>query len=111
MDELSTMRRMALFNLLMAYGMALMGTKFVERFTGEPGLADDLEQMAAQVARMKNVVPSGWTIEEEADAIGQATREFNNNIAQWVSEIRKPSRMADIPDRLRDRGYLLKGAA
>src|SRR4051794_37744573 len=42
MDELSTMRRMALFNLLMAYGMALMGTKFVERFTGEPGLADDL---------------------------------------------------------------------
>jgi len=81
--------RLALMNGLMAYGMGWMASRLVERFAREPGLADQLEQMRAEVERqLKDAVPEGWSIEEKADAIEQATREFNKNVEQWIAAVR-----------------------
>jgi hypothetical protein len=87
MDDLSAARRFALMNGLIAYGMSLMAGRLLQRLACQSGFADDLEKVGAEIVRqMKNGIPSGWTIEEEADAIGQAVREFEKNIAQWAAE-------------------------
>ncbi|MDB5511011.1 MAG: hypothetical protein JWR08_494 [Enterovirga sp.] len=89
MDETSQARRLALFNGAMAYGFSLLSVRLLQKLAGSQGLPDDLEAIAAEITRgMRNVVPTGFTIEEEADAIGQADREFNKTIAKVIADLK-----------------------
>lgn len=82
-------RRMALFGALMTFGMASLSVKLMKRLAASPGFADDLQCMADEITReMKNAVPTGYTIEDEADAGAQANREFNRSIANYIAQIR-----------------------
>ena len=73
----------------MAGAMWTFSTRLIERFAREPGLADEIESLGAEIERqMRNYVPTGWTDEEEADAIGQAVRDFKKNVQQWAAAVR-----------------------
>jgi hypothetical protein len=89
-DEIIFFRRGMLFATLTTYAFSNLAFRLLRKRVQEPGFADELEQIGIEIVReLKNAVPTGFSIDDEAKMIGQAAEQVRKHFEKWVGEIRQ----------------------